>query len=252
MKTEEVPKTTEAKKLKRTELLMQEFGDRAFVGVDLPWRGLIKTVARQIHFFDQILALAELPEFEQWPNILAVSQRYSIPSMWRRVRPSLLENNAAALLTALAFSSRTQKLQLISDFFKAHGLTQDLRGRPCLRTEETKDIVRGIQIDKAIAQLQQGFHIKLRAKKRGGFGSGNERISSKLRSLGCDETEITATLDGRTLQDAGCRLYLATTGRSDENITLKSIRNSYARYKRARTAKSVRSVVPRATAASSQ
>jgi hypothetical protein len=231
MKTEEAPKTTEAKKLKRTELLTQEFGGRAFVGIDLPWRGSPKIVARVSRFFDRILEMAELPEPEQWAMILAVSQRYSIPSIWSRVRPSLLENNAAALLTALAFSNRKDWPKLIIAFFKAHKLTHGLRGRPVLNSRDRTDSLRGIQIDKLITKLRNGYQSKSTAKRKGGFASGDEQVAEQLTNHGYSAKQTQTILESRTLQDAGCRLYLELH-KGEENVSLMAIRNSYARYKR--------------------
>lgn len=213
------------------KLISQQWNGRAYIGVDLPWRGSAKIVARQSRFFDQILALAELPAREQWPTILAVSQRYGIPSIWNRARPSLLENNLAALLTGLAFSNHRDWPRLIRTFFKQHNLTIGFRGRPMLDPGAVKDIGRGIQIDKLMAKLQEGFQIKLIAKRSGGFGSGDEQTAKKLSELGYVDEEIKETLKSKTLQDAGCGLYFALNG-GRENVSLKGIRNSYSRYKR--------------------
>ncbi len=94
-----------------------------------------------------------------------------------------------------------------------------------------KDIGRGIQIDKLMAKLQEGFQIKLIAKRSGGFGSGDEQTAKKLSELGYVDEEIKETLKSKTLQDAGCGLYFALNG-GRENVSLKGIRNSYSRYKR--------------------
>jgi len=221
----------EFKQAKQTNLKAHEWNGRTYIGADLPWRGSPKIVARQGQFFDQILALAELPERDELPRILAVAQRSGISSIWRRVSPSLLENNAAALLTALAFSNRRDWVRLVRTFFKTHNLTPGLRGRPRLQHPTAgRDTVRGIQIDKLMAKLKKGFAFKLSAKKSCGFAGEAEQPATKLRKHGYNDKEIKAILDSKTLQDAGCRLHLAIYGEED-NVDLKGIRNSYTRYK---------------------
>jgi hypothetical protein len=215
---------------KKPKLIIQEPNGRVAVGVDLPWRGSVAIVARESRLFDQIMKMAELPEPEQWSNILAVSQRYNIPSIWSRVRPSLLESNAAALLTALAFSNQKDWPGLIVEFFKAHKLTHGLRGRPVLNPRARTDTIRGIRIDELIAHLRKGYQVKLTAKRKGGFASGDEQVVKELSKYGYTTKAAQAILKSRTLQDAGCRLYLELH-KAGENVSLMAIRNSYARYK---------------------
>jgi hypothetical protein len=215
---------------RKTKLMIQEWNGRVVVGVDLPWREKLKIVARESRFFDQVLEMAELPDPDQWPNRLDASQRFNIPAIWSRVYPSSLEINAAALLTALAFTNRKDWPRLIIAFFKAHKLTHGLRGRPILNHWLRTDSVRGIQIDKLITKLREGYQIKLTAKRRGGFASDDEQIAESLSDHGYNGTEIKAILKSKMLQDAGCRLYLELH-KAEENVSLMAIRNSYARYK---------------------
>jgi hypothetical protein len=220
------------KKAKQTNLISQEWNDRVFTGVDLPWRGSPEIVATQGRFFDQVLALAGIPEHDQLPKILAISEQHDMPLIWRRARLSPLENSAAAVLTALAFTHHKDWPQLIKAFFKSHNLSAGLRGgRPRLHPRDMKDMDRGIQIDNLIARLEKGFEIKLSAKRVGGFASGDEQTAVKLRDLGYDGKEIKEILKSKTLQDAGCRLFLAIPRKNGESVDLHTIRNSYARYK---------------------
>jgi hypothetical protein len=217
-------------KARQAQLISQRGNGQVLVGVDLPWRGSIKVVAKQNGFFDQILALAELPASDRWPEILAVSRRSGIPSIWRRARPSLLENNAAALLTGLAFSNQRHWPRLIKSFFRDNNLTAGLRGRPTLHPGEVKDMRRGVQIDKLKAKLQEGFQIKLKAKRGGGYASDDGQLAKDLRNRGYGYREIETILKSKTIQDAACRLYWEIDDEK-ENVSLKGIRNSWARYK---------------------
>jgi hypothetical protein len=231
MPTDKVREAEKATESKSAKLRSQVWNDRVYIGVDLPWRGSIEIVARQSRFFDQILALAELPGHAEWPKILAASHQYGIPSIWNRVRPSPLESSAAALLTALAFTNPKEWVRLVNTFFKSQNLTPgSLRGRPRVHPRDMKDMNRGIQIDKLMVRLEKGFEIKLSAKQGGGFASGDEQVAEELRTPGYCSDEIKAILKGKTLQDAGYQLYMAING-ATENVTPKGIRNSYARYK---------------------
>lgn len=215
----------------QTKLIFTRRDDSVHTGVELPWRGSISIVAIQTKFFDSILAMAELSKPEELPKILQASHQAGIPSIWNRARPSSLENAAAALLTALAFCRRDQRIPLIRRFFKEYGLKTGLRGRPRLHPRESKAMVRGIQIDKLIERLSNGFLAKAARKQAGGFESGDEQILSELETLGYDGRERGAILKGTTVQDAAFHLYDATVGKL-ENVTLKAIQNSYAAYKR--------------------
>jgi hypothetical protein len=218
---------------KAARLNPQQLNGRVYIGVDLPWRESIELAAKQSRLFDQILALAELPPCEEWPKILALSQKYGMPSVLRRARPSVLENNVAALLTALAFSNHRDWPRLIRDFFKIHSLAGGLPGRPHVHPAMLRDVVRGVQIEKLVEKLRDGFQIKSRAEERGRCGDNGEGLSVRLKSLGYDEKERKAILKGKTLQDAACRFYHSIYGGA-ENCELKAIQNSYATYKRLR------------------
>jgi len=217
-------------KTAKTKLLSQHLNGQLYVGVDLPWRWSGEIVGRQNRFFEQILAMAELPQPEAWATILTLSRQYGIPSIWTRARHSLLETNAAALLTALAFSNRKHWPRLVSEFFSAHHLKPGLRGRPRLDPKIAKDVLRGIQIDRLATKLQKGLRATFGAKQSGDDSISDDKLTGTLRRLGYDDREIKAILQSRTPQDAGCRLYYALN-RQTENVTLKAIRNSYARYR---------------------
>jgi hypothetical protein len=227
---------SKSQKNDRQAKLFSTFDGRELLGVELPWRGSIRTVGRQTGFYDSVLALSELPKPEDLPVILRLSQQSGIASIWNRVRASRLENDAAALLTALAFSGRKQWVPLIRQFFKIHDLRVGLRGRPPLHATQIKAMVRGIQIDDLMARLSKGFQIRTQLKLAGGFSSDEELVATELKIQGYNQAEIDAIVRGATLQDAAVCLYHATTGKR-ENVTLDAIRNSYARYKRLRPPK---------------
>jgi hypothetical protein len=230
-------------KEEKTELLVSTFDGQESMGVKVLSRGSIRTAARQTRFYDKVLALAELPKPNELPKILQVSHQSGIPSIWNRARPSPLENSAAALLTALTFCSRKERLPLIRQFFKIHGLKVGLRGRPRLHPTQIKATLRGIQIDGLKARLQAGVAIKAEIKRTEEYESGDEFLTAKLQEAGYDQVEIDAIRDGKTLQDAALRLYFARFGKR-ENVTLKGIQNSYAAYKQ-RTSDTSHQDVPR-------
>ncbi len=220
-----------AQKTNRAELFFSQNNSQVSVGVQFRYEdGRVK---EQLEFFEQMLALAELPTPDDLPKILAMSRENGLPSIWKRSRASTLENNAAALLTALAFASEKQQIKLLRDFFRVYGFKTGFRGRSRVHPTEATDVVRGIQIDRMMAKLLDGF--KLAKATKGTVGSGNvkQRTLIQLRNKGYEEREIDAILIGKTLQDAACRQYHQTVGKQ-ENVDLKAIRNSYAQFKKLR------------------
>ena len=221
------------KKGRRVKLIPSTYEGRTLTGVELPYRDkTVEIVARQSKFYDEVLSLAELPGPEEWRKILEVSEQHGIPSIWRRSRASVLENGAAALLTALAFSNQKEQTRLIQDFFKSYGLNPGLRGRPRLHLGQTRDLNRGIQIDRIMTRLQEGFQLK-RAVLSEHDGSVEQYRETQLRRLGYDNQEIASILKCSTLQSAAFLQYQKTTGKT-ENVDMKAIRNSYSRYKQVR------------------
>jgi hypothetical protein len=216
----------------RTKLIFTSQNGRMLPRIEHAWPGTIEQLGERHHFYDKVLALGELPEPGDWPPILALSEEAKIPSIWRRANPSPLEENAAALLTALAYSGREYWVTLILAFFRALDLEVKLQGRPrAAHPRERIDFVRGIEIDHAKEKLREGFRIKQRAKRKGGFTSDDQEIARALQQKDYDDTEVKALLVATTLQDAACRYYLATKGKA-LNIELQSVRNSYSRYKK--------------------
>jgi hypothetical protein len=221
----EVNKIKKDEEDKKTKLVFSS-GEFPSTGVQLPYRGDI--VARQVRFYDEALALAELPKPDEWRALAQVSMQSGIGSILRRSRPSHLESGAAALLTALAFSGRRQWVQLIRQFFKNHSLKVGLRGRPRIHPKQHKDVLRGILIDRLIARLDGGWRAKL--KHGVGTNRSSEALEDELKAQGYDSREVQVIFKAKTIQDAACHLYCATDGKK-ENIELKGVRNSYARYK---------------------
>ena len=211
----------------RTKLIFTSQDGQMLPRIEHVWPGTIEQLGNRSHYFDKVLALAELPKPGDLPLILALSRGANIPSIERRAQPSPLEENAAALLTALAYSGRENWVTLVSEFFRAHGLEVKLRGRPRMHPKECTDAVRGIEIDHAKERLREGFRIKQRGIRKGGFASDDE-IANALRIEGYNAAEVEALLDAKTLQDAACRCYQGKA----RNTGLQGVRNSYSRYKK--------------------
>lgn len=223
-------KNDDIKKSQKVELVFDSYEGRKTTAVQFPWRNSIERVAAQNHFYDTILALAELPPREELPKILAVSQHANIPSIWQRVRPSPLESDAAALLTALAFSSREHRTYIVDQFLEAHNLVVDLRGRPRVTPDKTMAMVRGLQVQKIMLRLRDGFQMVDQARRKGEFGLVADAIASQMRTRGYEELEIRILVDAKSLQDAACKYFVET------NPGLKEQKGeAEARTKRLRT-----------------
>jgi gamma-glutamylcyclotransferase len=211
-------------------LVFTKYNGKQFVGAQLSMSGdRIDTVARQVRFFDSVMALAELPKMEELPGILAQSQQSGITAIWTRARPSPLESNVTAFLTTLAFSNHNDWVRLVRQFFKAHSLKVGTRGRPPLHRAQQKHMTRGFLIDGMIERLGPGVLAKL-------ADSGDEPIEVVLTGMGYSSQEIQVILQAKNPRDAGCRLFYATM-KHIEHVDLKTIRNSYARYQSLRTEK---------------
>jgi hypothetical protein len=216
---------------KKAELFFRHHGNQVFVGAQFRYEdGRVK---EQIEFFENMLAQAELPGLDELPKILVVSQANGLASTWRRSRASTLENNAAALLTALAFVNQKQQIILLKDFFRAYGFKTGSRGRSHVHPDQAKDVVRGHQIDRLMGRLQDGFRLARLPKRIVKLDDVTKRLRTQLGNMGYDEQEIEAILKGRTLQDAAYRQYHQTVG-NQENVDLKAIQNSYSRFKKLR------------------
>jgi hypothetical protein len=232
-------KTEDKAQSKEVELIFNSYDGRLIASVQFPWRNSINRIAVQHKFYDAVLSLAELPGEERLPEILATSQQANINVSWHRVGPSPLETNTTALLTALAFSSREHRLDIIAEFFEAFGLTVDLRGRPHADPKTTTVIVRGIQIDQAMRRLKRGFEVTHQARRIARFGSDDAEIAISLKKQGYDELEVQAMLGGKTLQDAACRYIIETTDLKGKRGALKIARNCIAQYKHMRAKQAV-------------
>ena len=157
----------------------------------------------------------------------------NMPCIWERARPSKLEAMATALITVLAFSGREHWVSVIRTFLKNYGLEVKLRGRPRIHPTESRDLIRGMVIDRVIERLRAGFEIQRQARLKGGYSSGNEDIRSALKLEGHSDLETKAIVQARTLQDAACRYYYYAKTKQ-ETVILKGVRNSYSRYKASR------------------
>ncbi len=195
------------------------------------WQSL-PALRKQVQFLDRMLGLAELPEREELPKILKVALKHSLPSIWRRVRHSKLETMAALLITTLAFSSKEEWNQVIRKVLARHDPKVKLHGRPLKYREDLVDVLRGRAIDEVIAQLEVGFQTKLEAKRKGGGTIEDEETASKLKEEGLEPEAIDAILKEQRLEGAGCRFYRET---QENSVQLRSIRNSYGRYKSLKT-----------------
>jgi gamma-glutamylcyclotransferase len=214
----------------RSGLVFTKYNGKQFVGAQLSMSGeRIDIVAKQVRFFESVMALAELPDMEELPGILAQSQQSGIAAIWTRARPSPLESNVTALLTNLAFSNHNEWVRLVRQFFKAHSLKVGTRGRPPLRRAQQKHMTRGILIDRMIERLEPGILAKL-------ADSGGEPIRVVLSGMGYSSQEIQVILQAKTPRDAGCRLFYATM-KQIEHVELKTIRNSYNKYQSLRKEK---------------
>ena len=190
--------------------------------------GGLDAFRRLVRFYDRVLELAELPEREELPKILKVASKHSLPSIWRRVRHSKLETMAALLITTLAFSPRKNWGRTVREYLVQHRLEIKLRGRPLKNVEDLDDLARGRAIDRLIPGLQKGFQIKVEAKRKGGGTIEDEETASKLKEEGLEPEAIDAILKEQRLEGAGCRFYRET---QENSVQLRSIKNSYARYK---------------------
>jgi hypothetical protein len=214
-------------------LVFGEYEGRKTTAVQFQWRNSIELVAAQHHFYDTILALAELPPLEELPIILAASQQAKIPSIWRRIRPSPLEYNAAALLTALAFSKKERRSYIIDKFLEAHNLIVDLRGRPRVAPDKTMATVRGIEVHKIMQRFQVGFELLDQARRKGGFDNKLDAIAAELKTRGYEELEVDTLVGAKSLQDAACKYFVETnSGFRKQKGKLKLVRNDYARYEK--------------------
>ena len=228
------PNDMDKTKAKEVELLFGSYEDRKTTAVQFLWPrpDSLERLAAQHQFYDSILAWAELPATSEWPKILKVSRRARLPSIWQRVHPSPLESSAAALLTALAFSSRKHRTYIVGQFLKAHGLTRNLPGRPRVAPGKTLAIVRGIQIQKLMQRFQEGFEMVIQARRRGGF-SDDAAITTELKKKGYNNLEAQVLLVAKTLQDAACKYFVETSpDLKGRRGALKVAQNSIALYKK--------------------
>jgi len=203
-----------------------------WVVVEHKWSGSVERIHRFHELTDKLEALCGLPSREELPQILKLSAMNAVPAVWTRARLSPLEETAIAILSTLAFSSRKHQLRLLREFFRHEGWQVDLRGRPSLdpRDEDLLPLMRGLKIEKTIARLKPGFLFKAQEKKEGGYDSDDGQIARQLEGQGYDQHEVRAIMKARSPQDAACRYFREM--KCEVSLTLKSIRNDYAKYKR--------------------
>jgi hypothetical protein len=226
------PNNADNSESEEVELVFGSYEGRKTTAVQIPWRKS-KHVAAQNQFYESVLALARLPSQNELPKILAVAQQANIPSIWQRVCPSSLESNAAALLTALALSSRRHRSYIVDQFLKAHHLSVDLRGRPRVDPRKSMVFVRGIQIENLTQQFQLGFEIMGQVRRKAGARNDPTAITAELRMKGYDDLAVETLLGPKSVQDAACKYFVA----NDPNLrgrksALKLVQNAVAAYKK--------------------
>jgi hypothetical protein len=214
------------------QLIFGSYENRRTTGVQLPLRKSTALNDKQHQVYNSILALAELPPEKEWTKILAVSQAENIPSTWRRVRLSPLESNAAALITALAFSSGGHRTEIVEQFLEAHDLLVDLRGRPPVNPRKTMAFLRGIRIKEIMQEFHAGFEIVSQARRKGDLGS-DVAITAELKRKGYDDRAVEALLNAKSLQDAACKHFVADDATlREQKGALKLAQNAIAIYKK--------------------
>jgi hypothetical protein len=198
---------------------------------ELSYSGSFAPIQNFNQFETKLEALCGLPARHEWATILELSKASELPAIWRRARLSPLEDKAIQIFSVLAFSPRKRWNQLIRQFFKYEGWQIDLRGRPTLdaRDEESRPLMRGLQIEQYVHRLSPGYRAYVQLTKHGNYAS-EERIAMELEKLGFDAQERKAIVSGRSPQDVGCRYFFAN--QTDTHVDLKSIRNDYAKFKK--------------------
>jgi hypothetical protein len=223
------------------KLIVKDVGDQKSITLDLPWHAplpgskAIKILGKQNQFYDRILTFAGLPEQEDLPKILQLAQESGIPAIWHRARPSRLEEHAATLFTALAFSNRRKTARLVRTLFHDLGIGVELRGRPRKTAAKLKYNIAGPEIDKLVLRLGPGFNIKRRIMRRGGYESGSEFCEGELKRSRShyQKAEIKAIVRQKTAQAAAYSLYQAKIHTEDGvSLSLDTIRANHNRYKR--------------------
>jgi len=83
----------------------------------------------------------------------------------------------------------------------------DGRGRPTKAVDELRAVAVAQAVAEAESRLREGFKVCCQLRKIGGYNSSREVIEPKLVTMGYDEYEVRAIVEGKkTLSRAACRL----------------------------------------------
>jgi hypothetical protein len=192
-----------------------------------PWLSFKKFQELQQLMY-KVEALAELPRREELPSILEASVQKELPVIQRRAYLSRLETEAMLLISALAFSPTDYWCNIVGQFLKQHGWEITLGGRPSVHPKEAVQLSRGCAIHSIERRMRPGLRMKQRAR-RDASEIDRDQLAARLRCRGFGDLEIKCILQGRTPQDAACRFF--QKAQTSVHLSLKTIRNSVARYK---------------------
>lgn len=219
---------------KKNVALAFDHGNESKVPIlELPWQNSFALAGKQSRLREKILELAHLPGEREWLKIIKVSEREKLPSIRRRSQPSELEHLAANLITYLALAKTQNWPRVVNALLKNFCWALPMAGRPKTSLKLRLDVIRGQRVDACMKKFRRGFILKTKLRVGDGpVSNSSQEIEGKLRKMGYVVREIRCILAGRTLQDAACR-YLAKP-EDDVHVEMKTLRNSYARYKRQR------------------
>jgi hypothetical protein len=185
--------------------------------------------SKEMEFLSSLESLADLPlGLKKLDRIDKISEKTKISEIWRRARLSHLECEFLTLISALISSKEKQWIPLVKNFLKAYGWKADLRGRPKVDQEALTAFKRGPMIEKIKESLEVGFNLKRKEKAKGGYASGEDEITDKLKKLEYDHNGVNAILRRRTLDTAACYYYRIVEEPTVHNP--KTILSSYRKY----------------------
>jgi hypothetical protein len=194
-------------------------------------RRTMDTWRKEREFLSTLESFAGLPlGLKKLDRIDKISEKTKIYEIWRRARLSHLECEFLTLISALISSKEKQWIFLVKNFMKAYGWKADLRGHPKVDQKALTAFKRGPNIEKIKERLEAGFNLKRKEKAKGGYASGNDEITGKLKKLGYDDIGVKAILRGRPLDTVACYYYKIVEEPTDNNP--KTILNGYRKYQR--------------------